>query len=142
MDPTKPPTETPVDGVIGSIHPSSTVKPAKQPSPSTSAPYNPMVSTEVNSIQSMQSSGSKKKGKWKNKKPRNQQENPKPTAPENDNKEKRKSKYHCLLCGGDNFMKECPRCDEINKCLKSNPAPVVLMDSFPSQQQLVDHMSN
>ena len=39
-------------------------------------------------------------------------------------------------------MKECPRCDEINKFLKSNPTPAVLTDTFPSQQQLVDHMSN
>ena len=63
-------------------------------------------------------------------------------APENDNKGKRKAKYPCLLCGGDHFMKECPLCDEINKFLKSNPAPKVLTDPFPSQQQLVDHMSN
>ena len=63
-------------------------------------------------------------------------------APENDNKGKRKAKYPFLLCGGDHFMKECPHRDEINKFLKSNPAPAVLTDPFPSQQQLVDHMSN
>ena len=44
--------------------------------------------------------------------------------------------------GGDHFMKECPQRDEINKFLKSNPALTVLTDPFPSQQQLVDHMSN
>ena len=32
--------------------------------------------------------------------------------------------------------------DEINMFLKSNPVPVVLIDPFPSQQQLIDHMSN
>ena len=63
-------------------------------------------------------------------------------APENDNKGKRKAKYPYLLCGGDHFMKECPHRDEINKFLKSNPAPAVLTDPFPSQQQLIDHMSN
>ena len=47
-----------------------------------------------------------------------------------------------MLCGGDHFTKECPLCDEINKFLKSNPVPVVLTDPFPSQQQLIDHMSN
>ena len=60
---------------------------------------------------------------------------------END-KGKRKAKYPCLLCGGDHFTKECPHRDEINKFLKSNPAPAVLTDPFPSQQQLIDHMSN
>ena len=39
-------------------------------------------------------------------------------------------------------MKECPRRDEITQFLKTNPAPAVLTDPFPSQQQLIDHMSN
>ena len=63
-------------------------------------------------------------------------------ALKNDNKGKRKAKYPYLLCGGDHFTKECPRRDEINKFLKSNPTPVVLIYPFPSQQQLIDHMSN
>ena len=70
MDPAKPAAKIPIDGVIGSIQPPSMVKPAKQPNPSTPAPSNPTVSTEVNTIQSMQSSGNKKKGKGKNKKTR------------------------------------------------------------------------
>ena len=53
-----------------------------------------------------------------------------------------KAKYPCLLCGGDHFSKECPCWDEISQFLKSNPAPTILMDPFPFQQQLVDHMSN
>ena len=115
---------------------------AKQPGASTNTPSNPMVSTEVNAIQSMQSSSNKKKGKGENKKPGNQQENPKPTAPDNDNKGKRKAKYPWLLCGGDHFTKEFPRHDEINKFLKSNLTPTVLTGPFLSQQQLIDHMSN
>ena len=83
----------------------------------------------------------KMKGKAKNKKPGNQQENPKPTINEND-KGKRKVKYPCQLCRGDHFMKECHRRDEITQFLKTNPAPAVLTDPFPSQQQLIDHMSN
>ena len=83
----------------------------------------------------------KNKGKAKNKKPGNQQENTEPTINEND-KGKRKEKYPCLLCGGDNFMKECPHHEEITQFLKSNPASAVLTDPFPSQQQLIEHMSN
>ena len=39
-------------------------------------------------------------------------------------------------------MKECPRRDEITQFLKTNPAPAVLTDPFPSQQQLIDYISN
>ena len=108
-DPTKPPTETPIDGVVGSIQPLLSAKPAKQQITSTTTPYDHTVSTEVNFIQSMQTPDNKKKGKGKCKTPGNQQENPKATTPENDNKGKRKAKYPCLLCGGDHFTKECPR---------------------------------
>ena len=101
-----------------------------------------MVSTELNAIQSTKTPGNKKKGKGKNKNPRNQQENPKDTTPNNDNKGKRNANYPFLLCGGDHFMKEGPHREEISKFLKSNPTLAVLTDPFPSQQQLIDHMSN
>ena len=39
-------------------------------------------------------------------------------------------------------MKQCPHQDKISQFLKSNPTHVVLTDPFPSQQQLIDHMSN
>ena len=72
-DPAKPPAEVPIDGIAGSIQSLSAVKPAKQPQTSTPTPSNPKVSTEVNSIQSTQTSGNnKKKGKNRNKKPGNQ----------------------------------------------------------------------
>ena len=74
-------------------------------------------------------------------KPGKQQENPKRNTNEND-KGKRKAKYPCLLCGGDHFTKECSRRDEISRFLKSNLASAVLTDPFPSQQQMIDHMSN
>ena len=51
-------------------------------------------------------------------------------------------KYPCLLCGWDHFTKEWPRNDKIIKFLKSNPTPTVIIDPFPSQQQLIDHMYN
>ena len=81
------------------------------------------------------------KGKNRNKKLGNQPEIPRPTNSDND-KGKRKEKYPYLLCRGDHFSKECPRRDEITQFLKTNPTPVVLTDPFPSQQQLIDHMSN
>ena len=51
-DPAKPPTETPVDAVVGSIHPLSATKPTKKPNASATSSSNPTFSTEVNTIQS------------------------------------------------------------------------------------------
>ena len=69
--PAKPPTEVPADGIVGSIQSLSVSKLSKQTQ--TATPSTPKVSTKVNSIQSTQTSGNnKKKGKNKNKKPRNQ----------------------------------------------------------------------
>ena len=142
IDPTKPPAEVPVDGIVGSIQSTLAAKPSKQPQTTTSTSSTPKVSAEVNSIQSTQTSGNnKKKGKNRNKKHRNQLENPRPTNSDN-NKGKRKEKYPCLLCIGDHFSKECPHLEKISQFLKSNPAPAILTDPFPSQQQLIDHMSN
>ena len=39
-------------------------------------------------------------------------------------------------------MKESPHREENSKFMKSTPTPMVLTDPFPSQQQLIDHMSN
>ena len=136
----KPPAETPVDGIVGSIQSPPTAKPAKQPQTSTPTPSSPKVSAKINSIQSTQTPGNnKKKGKAKNKKPGNPQENPKPTINEND-KEKIKEKYPFILCGGDHFMKECPHHEEINQFLKTNPAPSVLTDPFPSTKAERPHV--
>ena len=70
-NPAKPLAKVPIDRIVGSIQSASTAKPAKQTQPAT--PSTPKVSAEVNSIQSTQTSGNnKKKGKNRNKKPRNQ----------------------------------------------------------------------
>ena len=95
-DPAKPPVEVPIDGILGSIQSSSATKPTKKTQ--TATPSTPKVSAEVNSIQTTQTSGNKKKGKNRNKKPRNQQETPQSTNIDN-NTWKRKAKYPCLLCG-------------------------------------------
>ena len=68
-DPTKPPGEFPVDGNVGSIQSPLAVKPAKQPQTATPTPSTPKVFIEVNSIQSTQTSGNKKKSKNRNKIP-------------------------------------------------------------------------
>ena len=49
-DPTKPPAEVPVDGIVGSIQSPSAAKPTKQPHTATPTPSTPKVSTKVNSI--------------------------------------------------------------------------------------------
>ena len=49
-NPVKPPIETPVDGIVGSIQCPPTEKPAKKPKNYTPTPSTPKVSTEVNSI--------------------------------------------------------------------------------------------
>ena len=59
------------------------MKPAKQNQTTTPTLSNPKVSAEANSIQSTQTSGNKKKGKNRNKKPGNQQETPQPTHNDN-----------------------------------------------------------
>ena len=71
-NPTKPPAKTSIDEVVGSIQPSSATNPAKQQSTSTTTPSAPMVFVKVNAIQSTQTPGDKKKGKGKDKNPRNQ----------------------------------------------------------------------
>ena len=59
-DPAKPPTEVPVDGIVGSIQSPSATKPTKQPYTGTPTPLTPKVSSEFNSIQSTQTSGNNK----------------------------------------------------------------------------------
>ena len=60
-DPAKPPAEVHVNGIVGSIQSPSTAKPAKKTQNTT--PSTPKVYAEVNSIQSSQTLGNKKKGK-------------------------------------------------------------------------------
>ena len=110
-DPAKPSADVPIDGIVGSIQSPSAAKPTKQTQ--TATPSNPKVSTKVNSIQIIQTSSNKKKGKNRNKKPGNQQETPRSTN--NDNRKgKRKDKYPYLLCSGDHFSKEFLYWDEIS----------------------------
>ena len=114
-NPSIPTIEPPIDGILGSIQTQMVAKYSKkqnqtatlsnQPTPSTKHAPSPVVSIEVNVIQSNESSGRKKKGKNKTKKPDNQQEGSKTQNPDADSKGKQKVKYSCLICRGDHFTK-------------------------------------
>ena len=75
--------------MVGSTQRLLAVKPTNKPNASITTPSTPMVSAEVNAIQSTQTLGNKKKGKGKNKKPGNQQENTNTAATNNANEGER-----------------------------------------------------
>jgi hypothetical protein len=55
-----------------------------------------------------------------------------------DEKDKRKPRYPCLICGDDHYTKDCPRRVEVTKFLQGTgkpSTPVILSQPFPSQQQ-------
>ena len=143
-NPSIPAAEPPADGILGSVQTQTATKYSKkqnqtatlsnQPALSTKPPPSPVASAKVNTIQSNESSSRKKKGKNKPKKPDNQQEGNKRQNSDVDSKGKRKVKYPCLICGGDHFTNECPRCEEVSKFLKTSPTPTMLKDPFPSQE--------
>ena len=148
-DPSRPTTELPVDGILGSVQTQTMTKsskkqaatPSNQQAPPAKTTFSHVASIGENMIQSTESSGENKKGKNKSKKLDNQQEGNKTQNTDNDSKGKRKVKYPCLIYGGDHFTKECPRREEVGKILKSSPTPTVLKYPFSSQQQLIDHKS-
>jgi hypothetical protein len=79
------------------------------------------------------------KGKGKNKEDKNNnQQYEKPKTQPADDKDKRKPRYPCLICGEDPYTKYCPRRAKVTKFLQGTrkpPTPVVLSQPFPSQQQ-------
>ena len=70
-----------------------TVAPSNQQAPPGKTASSPVASAELNAVQSTESSGGKKKGKNKSKKPDNQQEGNKTQNSDADSKGKRKVKY-------------------------------------------------
>jgi hypothetical protein len=134
------------DGVIGSTHShshsvstttpksnSSNVQSAPSPAPPTGK------TSEVNVVQSTPTGKNKsKKGRGKNKESKNNNQNEQTKSPLVDDWDKRKPRYAFLICGDDHYMKDCPRCVEVNKFLQGTPkpsTPAVLSQPFPSQQQ-------
>ena len=83
-DPSRPATEPPADGILGSVQTQKTKKyskkqnqtttPSNQQAPPAKIAPSRVAPVEVNAIQSTESSSRKKKGKNKYKKPDNQQE--------------------------------------------------------------------
>ena len=80
IDPSKPITETPTDGILGSVQTETTSKyskkqtttPSNKQAPPTKTASSLVASTEVNVVQSTESSGEKKKGKNEPKNSENQ----------------------------------------------------------------------
>jgi hypothetical protein len=134
------------DGVIGTTHTHSHSVSSTTPKSTSSnvqnapSPATPTGKTsEVNVVQSTPTGKNKsKKGRGKNKegKNNNQTEQPKNTPVED--RDKRKPRYPCLICGDDHYTKDCPRRAEVTKFLQGTPkpsTPAVLSQPFPSQQQ-------
>jgi hypothetical protein len=79
-----------------------------------------------------------KKGKGKNKEDKNTPQVERTKTPPVDDRDKRKPRYPCLICGDDHYTKDCPRRAEVTKFLQGAPKPptlAVLSQPFPSQQQ-------
>jgi hypothetical protein len=147
----KPPTTShAVDGVIGTFHAetqstqvghtnpksnNSNAQNTPTPTPSTGK------TVEVNYVQSAptRKNQNKKKGKGKNKEDKNNNpQSDKSKMKTVDEKDKRKPRYPCLICGDDHYTKDCPRHVEVTKFLQGSgkpPTPVILSQPFPSQQQ-------
>jgi hypothetical protein len=94
---------------------------------------------EVNAVQSTPAGKNKsKKGRGKNNEGKNTPQAEKTKTTPVDDRDKRKPRYPCLICGDDHYMKDFPRRGEVTKFLQGAPkppAPVVFSQPFPSQQQ-------
>jgi hypothetical protein len=133
------------DGVIGTAHTHSHSVSSTTPKSTSSnvqndpSPAPPAGKTsEVNDVQSTPTSKNKsKKGRGKNKESKNNNQNEKTKTPPVDDRDKRKPRYPCLICGDDHYTKDFPRRVEVNKFLQGTSKPstsAVLSQPFPSQQ--------
>jgi hypothetical protein len=143
--PTTPATSHVVNSVIGTFHAqphfsssnnpklaSSNVQNAPSPTPPTGK------TSEVNAVQSIPAGKNKSiKRKGKNKEEKNTLQARKTKTPPVDDRDKRKPRYPCLICGDDHYTKDCPRHTKVTKFLQVAPKPptlVILSQPFPSQQ--------
>jgi hypothetical protein len=131
---TTPSTSQAADGVIGTFHSqphsasrknhktaSSNVKNASSPTPPTDKTF------EVNAIQSTPAGKNKsRKGKGKNKEDKNTSQVEKTKTSLVDDRDKRKTRYPCLICGDDHYMKDFPRHAKVTKFLQGAPKPPTL----------------
>jgi hypothetical protein len=135
------------DGVIGTTqahsHSVSTTNPKSntsnvQNAPSPAPPAGK--TSEVNAVQTTPTGKNTKnrKGRGKTKEGKNANQNEQTKTPPVDDRDKRKPRYPCLMCGDDHYTKDCPRRAEVHKFLQSTSkpsTPAVLSQPFPSQQQ-------
>jgi hypothetical protein len=135
------------DGVIGNTqahsHSMSTTTPKSnssnvQNAPSPAPPAGK--TSEVNVVQTTPTGKNTKnrKGRGKNKEGKNTNPNEQAKPPAVDEWDKRKPRYPCLMCNDDHYTKDCPRRAEVHKFLQSTSkpsTPAVLSQPFPSQQQ-------
>jgi hypothetical protein len=135
------------DGVIGTTqahsHSVSTTTPKSnssnvQNAPSPAPPAGK--TSEVNAVQTTPTGKNTKnrKGRGKNKEGKNTNPNEQAKPPAVDERDKRKPRYPCLMCNDDHYTKDCPRRAEVHKFLQSTSkpsTPAVLSQPFPSQQQ-------
>jgi hypothetical protein len=143
---TTPATSHAADGVIGSSQAqplsASSTNPESASSnvQSASSLATPSVkNSEVNAVQSTPTGKNKsKKGRGKNKEGKNTPQAEQTKTTPVDDRDKCKPRYPCLIYGDDHYMKDCPRHAEVTKFLQGAPkppAPVILSQPFPSQQQ-------
>jgi hypothetical protein len=135
------------DGVIGSTHSHShsvsTTTPKSTSSNVQSAPSPappPGKTSEVNVVQSTPAGKTKsRKGRGKNKEGKNNNPNEQTKSPPVDDRDKRKPRYPCLICGDDHYTKDCPRRAEVNKFLQGTPKPSTPAVLSQQQASLVIH---
>jgi hypothetical protein len=104
------------DGVIGTFQAQPHVASSTNPKPASSnvqnapSPTPPTCKTsKVNVVQSTPTSKNKsKKGRGNNKEEKNTSQAERTKTTPVDDRDKRKPRYPCLICGDDHYMKDCP----------------------------------
>jgi hypothetical protein len=117
------------DGVIGTTHAHSHSVSSTTPKYTSSnvqnapSPATPTGKTsEVNVVQSTPTGKNKsKKGRGKNKEGKNNNQAEQTKTPPVEDRDKRKPRYPCLICGDDHYTKDCPRRAEVTKFLQRTP---------------------
>jgi hypothetical protein len=136
------------DGVIGTAQAQSHSVSSTNPKSSSSnvqnapSPATPTGKTsEVNVVQSTPAGKNKsKKGRGKNKEGKNNNQAEQTKTTPVDDRDKRKPRYPCLICGDDHYTKDCPRRAEVTKFLQGTPKPLHRL-SCPNPSRLNNRLS-
>jgi hypothetical protein len=111
-----PATSHAANGVISTFHAQPHFTSSNNAKPSSSNVQNALSNTpptgktyEVNAVQSTPAGKNKsRKGKGKNKEDKNTSQEERTKTPPIDDRDKRKPRYPCLICGDDHYTKDCP----------------------------------